>query len=635
MLVSVVSVVGAFRTGKSFLLTLFLRYLRQRTSGKEYKDMIKEDNWLYADGKNIAEGNRNQRNTSESTESGDKTSLRGEDEGFAWRGGQDRMTTGIWMWSEPFIHYSEEAGQDVAILLMDTQGMFDNETTMNLTAQIFSISTLVSSFQIYNVQNSIGEDKLMHLALFSEYGRIALEPSASAAGDDDDAEEGKGKEKEERCKDESGSGGEDTDADPDQSRDQIWADRSGILGDSDDDPDQHHHHHQHHQQQSALRKEPEEAQKEEKPFTFEPDMQASKLKPFQSLLFLVRDWPNFDEELETSLEREGEEDSDKIESALRAEMREYFRGVIGVRGQADLQSTREQVSRCFESVSAFLLSHPGTTVTRKNFNGSLASLEPVFRRLVGVLARMVFDDGLEPKRVGSRQITASELLAYFEVYTDLFKSGDKSFPPALTMLDATAHANNRNAYDLAFTKYRECMGTVLGEDGSTGYFPPTELRTAHEGAVQKAWKIFKSVANMGSPQAIEKLGLKLNDEITREYKQMVRENDLRNPFRDFEMYFIPLMVALVSWLSSWVLHLTCSSESCTRAQNVFSNIYGYLFVIGLIVFWQHIRRAMQYAKVMLSGGAVSAMERSEQSKSAAAAGGGDRRRPIALKRKAD
>ena len=180
MLVSVVSVVGAFRTGKSFLLTLFLRYLRLRTAGMSYKDMVRGDKWLYADGEVIAEGNRNQCSGIEEFgsdfESKDLKESRGKDEGFAWRGGQDRMTTGIWMWSEPFLHYSEEAGQEVAILLMDTQGMFDNETTMNLTAQIFGISTLVSSFQIYNVQNSIGEDKMMHLALFSEYGRIALQP---------------------------------------------------------------------------------------------------------------------------------------------------------------------------------------------------------------------------------------------------------------------------------------------------------------------------------------------------------------------------------------------------------------------------------------------------------------------------
>lgn len=68
---------------------------------------------------------------------------------FAWRGGQQRQTTGIWMWSEPFIRATDSSnGEKIAILLMDTQGMFDNETTMTLTAQIFGLSTLVSSFQV-------------------------------------------------------------------------------------------------------------------------------------------------------------------------------------------------------------------------------------------------------------------------------------------------------------------------------------------------------------------------------------------------------------------------------------------------------------------------------------------------------
>ncbi len=57
---------------------------------------------------------------------------------------------------------------------MDTQGMFDNETSMSLTAQIFGLSTLVSSYQVYNVDKRLQEDNLQHLALFSEYGRLAV-----------------------------------------------------------------------------------------------------------------------------------------------------------------------------------------------------------------------------------------------------------------------------------------------------------------------------------------------------------------------------------------------------------------------------------------------------------------------------
>lgn len=69
---------------------------------------------------------------------------------FPWRGGYERQTTGIWMWSEPFILHAHAGSdkQDIAVLLMDTQGMFDNQTSMLLTTQIFGLSTLVSSFQV-------------------------------------------------------------------------------------------------------------------------------------------------------------------------------------------------------------------------------------------------------------------------------------------------------------------------------------------------------------------------------------------------------------------------------------------------------------------------------------------------------
>lgn len=144
--VAVVSVVGAFRTGKSFLLSWFLRYLKH-ISAKEKADCSTKK-WY------------------------EQFETLGND-GFDWRGGAERNTTGIWMWSEP--HFVEkENGDQIAILLVDTQGMFDHETTMALTASIFGLSTLLSSYQIYNVDKRIQEDNLQQLALFSEYARMAM-----------------------------------------------------------------------------------------------------------------------------------------------------------------------------------------------------------------------------------------------------------------------------------------------------------------------------------------------------------------------------------------------------------------------------------------------------------------------------
>ena len=43
-----------------------------------------------------------------------------------------------------------------------------------MATSIFGLSTLLSSHQIYNVQNRLQEDHLQHLALFTEYGRATL-----------------------------------------------------------------------------------------------------------------------------------------------------------------------------------------------------------------------------------------------------------------------------------------------------------------------------------------------------------------------------------------------------------------------------------------------------------------------------
>jgi len=147
--VSVVSVVGAFRTGKSFLLSWFLRYLHHLTINQDGTEDNNEP-WY------------------------SKLDSLGTD-AFRWSGGSDRHTTGIWMWSQPHFITKADTGESIAVLLVDSQGMFDNETTMSLTASIFGLSTLLSSYQIYNVEKRIQEDNLQQLALFSEYARLALE----------------------------------------------------------------------------------------------------------------------------------------------------------------------------------------------------------------------------------------------------------------------------------------------------------------------------------------------------------------------------------------------------------------------------------------------------------------------------
>lgn len=99
-------------------------------------------------------------------------------DGFSWRGGADRDTSGIIVWSDPFL-VTNRNGEEIVVLLMDTQGAFDSLSTVKDCATIFALSTMISSIQIYNVSQNIQEDDLQHLQLFTEYGRLAMEDNGT------------------------------------------------------------------------------------------------------------------------------------------------------------------------------------------------------------------------------------------------------------------------------------------------------------------------------------------------------------------------------------------------------------------------------------------------------------------------
>lgn len=141
----VVSVAGAFRKGKSFILDFFLRYMRSKYVCKTITS--KHNDWMGPSDIPL--------------------------EGFSWRGGSERDTTGILMWSEIFLATLPNK-EEVAIILLDTQGTFDSESTVRDCATVFALSTMISSIQIYNLSQNIQEDDLQHLQLFTEYGRLAL-----------------------------------------------------------------------------------------------------------------------------------------------------------------------------------------------------------------------------------------------------------------------------------------------------------------------------------------------------------------------------------------------------------------------------------------------------------------------------
>ncbi|KAI6195846.1 hypothetical protein M3Y94_01037000 [Aphelenchoides besseyi] len=125
---------ASFVVAKSFLLTCFIRYLEWLEAGSP-----PDVDWI-----NIP------------------------CDGFKARGGFKRETLGIDVWPKSFT-VKKPNGSKLKILLVDTQGLFDNQTDMQSCGAIFGIAALLSSVMIYNTSRCIGSDDLGNLALFVDF----------------------------------------------------------------------------------------------------------------------------------------------------------------------------------------------------------------------------------------------------------------------------------------------------------------------------------------------------------------------------------------------------------------------------------------------------------------------------------
>ena len=93
--------------------------------------------------------------------------------GFTWKSGTKRDTTGIIMWSDVFLHTIDQTGEKIAIFVMDTQGLFDNNSTPTDNSRIFALGTLISSIQVLNLMNRTQEDQLQYLQFATEFAKFA------------------------------------------------------------------------------------------------------------------------------------------------------------------------------------------------------------------------------------------------------------------------------------------------------------------------------------------------------------------------------------------------------------------------------------------------------------------------------
>ena len=143
-LIAIYCISGKYRSGKSFILGLFLQYLQNNGSADWIDRPVKHS--------------------------------------FKYSNSDEGVTSGIWMWSEPFIR-KDRSGRQVAVYLMDSQGWHDSNSTLEENAKIFALSSLLSSVMIFNVEKRISETDLKYLSDFSS-NCLQMDAKADDSGDE-------------------------------------------------------------------------------------------------------------------------------------------------------------------------------------------------------------------------------------------------------------------------------------------------------------------------------------------------------------------------------------------------------------------------------------------------------------------
>lgn len=90
--------------------------------------------------------------------------------GFSVSPGTIPNTKGILLWDEPLIIHNRN-GREMCLLIMDTQGLWDYDTPNEFNVCIFGLSSILSSFLIFNSKGFFNTEQLKTFSNLSEFSK--------------------------------------------------------------------------------------------------------------------------------------------------------------------------------------------------------------------------------------------------------------------------------------------------------------------------------------------------------------------------------------------------------------------------------------------------------------------------------
>lgn len=225
-------------------------------------------------------------------------------------------------------------------------------------------------------------------------------------------------------------------------------------------------------------------------------MQGTTTKPFQKLLFLVRDW-------QYAYEKPFGLDGGK----------QLLKQCLMGAEKQELQSVRQDIWSCFMEMCCYLMPSPGTKVeSTQSFVGELRDINNDFKDQLRVLVTSLLEpNNLIVKKNGTLDITCQDLLVYLERQVQVFN--EDNLPVTQSMFKATAEANNLTAVSRALDHYRHSMEEVLRE--GQPFLERESLLEKHQRVQESALKVFDNVPKLG--------GLTYSETPKNDLKKVIKE----------------------------------------------------------------------------------------------------------------
>jgi atlastin len=226
-------------------------------------------------------------------------------------------------------------------------------------------------------------------------------------------------------------------------------------------------------------------------------------KPFQKLVFLIRDWM-WSQEHEYG-EFGGQELINQRLSLYEGQSREH-------------ESLREHIDSCFQQIKCFLMPFPGMKVaTNQDCQLKLSDLKPEFKHNLQVLVPLLLaPENLVSKKINRFPIKVHEFVEYFKRFFGLLNGS--TMPRPMTIFEATAEVHNMSVVNEGQNMYAQRMTEFYSSR------PPSQehIRQQHEVIRTETVDFVRSHRLMGTEEMIERFFQNLLEFIRVELEKILR-----------------------------------------------------------------------------------------------------------------